>query len=214
MRRILLRRERRSIQPRRGARVAKPTFSSEANRLCVAVTREGNPCRNQATPGQPLCRVHAGDRGPPPAVDADSLYEEGIGEEERRLWDRISVTDLDAEIRIAKLQLKRLLAAQKRAELGAEDEAVEPSKLKTGKRMTAKARAIDYDDRVNRLLGRISDLVVTRAKLQRDADLKQKERDEAADADDPVERLARRIDRVAARMGANPDSGEPDSGGG
>ena len=163
-------------------------------------------------PGQPLCHIHSADRSPPAAEGADSLYEEGIGEDERRLWDQISVTDLDAEIRIAKLQLKRLLAAQKRAELAARDEPSEPpSTRKTGRRMTAKARAIDYDDRVNRLLGRISDLVVTRAKLQRDADAKQKERDEPAD--DPVERLARRIDRVAARIGAKPDPGEPDAGG-
>ena len=192
--------------------MAKPTSSSEANRLCVALTRDGNPCRNLAAPGQPLCRVHAADRGAAGSATADSLYEEGIGEEERRLWDRISVTDLDAEIRIAKLQLKRLLGAQKRAELATPDEpSGPPSKLKTGKRMTSKTRAVDYDERVNRLLGRISDLVVTRAKLQREADAKQKERTDPAD--DPVERLARRIDRVAARIGAKPDPGEPDAGG-
>ena len=193
--------------------MAKPT-ASEATRPCVAVTREGHPCRNLAAPGQPLCRLHAADRNATRAdAEADSLYEEGIGEEERRLWDRISVTDLDAEIRIAKLQLKRLLAAQKRAELAEPDEHAgpPPSKAKTGKRMTPRARAVDYDDRVNRLLGRISDLVVTRAKLQREADAKQKERTDPAD--DPVQRLARRIDRVAARIGAKPDPGEPDAGG-
>jgi hypothetical protein len=191
--------------------VAKST-PADPGGVCAAVTRNGQGCRNPAMPGQPLCRIHAGDRSQV-AEGANSLYEEGIGEDERRLWDRISVTDLDAEIRIAKLQLKRLLAAQKRAELAAREEPSEPTPTrKTVRRMTAKARAIDYDDRVNRLLGRISDLVVTRAKLQRDADAKQKERDEPAD--DPVERLARRIDRVAARIGAKPDSGEPDAGGG
>jgi hypothetical protein len=74
-------------------------------------------------------------------------------------WHQISVTDLDAEIRVAKLQLKRLLAAQRRLELhdeNAPDETLPPEK--TSKRMTAKPREIDYDERVNRLLGRISDL--------------------------------------------------------
>lgn len=190
--------------------MAKPTVSEE-NRPCAALTREGAPCRNPAASGQPLCRLHASARPASVRADEASLYEEGIAEEERHLWERISVTDLDAEIRIAKLQLKRLLAAQKRAELAEAKPSDEtPSKRKTGKRMSPNARAIDYDDRVNRLLGRISDLVVTRAKLQREADAKQKER--AADpADDPVERLARRIDRVAARIGAKPAGG--DSGG-
>ena len=181
------------------------SIAPEANRLCVAVTRAGNGCRNPALPDQPLCRLHASDRTGSAA--AESLYEEGIGEEERRLWDQISVTDLDAEIRIAKLQLKRLLTAQKRAGRLRTDEAAGPqSRTRTGKRMHATTRSIDYDDRVNRLLGRISDLVVTRAKLQREADAKQKDRDEPAG--DPVERLARRIDGVARRIG------KPGPGGG
>jgi hypothetical protein len=174
-------------------------MAPEANRLCAAVTREGNPCRRAAAPGQPLCRLHATDRTAPPRLGAETLYEEDIGEDERRLWDQISVTDLDAEIRIAKLQLKRLLAAQKKAEGGgSDDREAAPSKTKAGKRMTATRRAIDYDERVNRLLGRISDLVVTRAKLQREAEAKKAGRDDPAE--DPVERLARRIDRVARRI--------------
>jgi hypothetical protein len=142
------------------------------------------------------------------------LYTEEIHDDERRLWDGISVTDLDAEIRIAKLQLKRLLAAQRRAELSegtpAEDAAPQE---KTSKRMTAKTREIDYDERVNRLLGRISDLVVTRARLQRELETQNKERHQDP-ADDPVERLARRIDRVAARIGTKKDPGDGQSGGG
>ena len=182
------------------------SIAPEANRLCAAVTRAGTGCRNPALPDQPLCRLHASDRTGS-APESDSLYEEGIGEEERRLWNRISVTDLDAEIRIAKLQLKRLLTAQKKAERMRGEEASAPqSRTRTGKRMHATTRAIDYDERVNRLLGRISDLVVTRAKLQREADAKQKDRDEPAD--DPVERLARRIDGVARRIG------KPGPGGG
>ena len=148
-----------------------------------------------------------GDLGP-------RLYTEGIRDDERRIWDRISVTDLDAEIRIAKLQLKRLLAGQRRAELEDDDRADDGAPQdKAGKRMTAKSREIDYDERVNRLLGRISDLVVTRARLQREVDTKGKEREQDP-ADDPVERLARRIDRVAARIGTNKDPGDSQSGGG
>lgn len=186
--------------------MAKPT-SAETRRPCAAVTRDGTGCRRPAAPGRVLCAVHA--------AGAQSLYGEGIGEEERRLWDQISVTDLDAEIRVAKLQLKRLLDAQRRAELAGADDSTGASApgRKSGARMTAKPRSVDYDERVNRLLGRISDLVVTRARLQRDADAKNKE-DGHDPADDPVERLARRIDRVSARIGAATDPGEPDAGGG
>src|SRR5436190_910781 len=142
------------------------------------------------------------------------LYTDEIHDDERRLWDGISVTDLDAEIRVAKLQLKRLLAAQRRAELNEDAPADDaPPAEKTSKRMTAKSREIDYDERVNRLLGRISDLVVTRARLQRELETQNKERDQDS-TDDPVERLARRIDRVAARIRTKKDPGDTQSGGG
>ena len=165
-------------------------------------------------PGRPLCSVHAALDTEDSAETAATLYTEDIHDEERRLWHQISVTDLDAEIRVAKLQLKRLLAAQRRLELhdeNAPDETLPPEK--TSKRMTAKPREIDYDERVNRLLGRISDLVVTRARLQRELETQIKERDQDP-ADDPVERLARRIDRVAARIGTKKDPGDAEASGG
>ncbi|HXV26256.1 MAG TPA: hypothetical protein VED46_18630 [Alphaproteobacteria bacterium] len=193
--------------------MTKPT-SSDLDRPCAAVTREGHACRNAAMPGQPLCRRHAGGAATLAGSGPDSIYDGGIGEEERRLWESISVTDLDAEIRIAKLQLKRLIAAQRRAELAEENHRdAAPPNRKTSKPMSMKTRTIDYDERVNRLLGRISDLVATRAKLQREAEADSKGHGHDP-ADDPVERLARRIDRVAARMKVKSDKGEHDEGGG
>ena len=100
-------------------------------------------------PGRPLCSVHAALDTEDSAEVAATLYTEDIHDEERRLWHQISVTDLDAEIRVAKLQLKRLLAAQRRLELhdeNAADETVPPEK--TSKRMAVKPREIDYDERV------------------------------------------------------------------
>jgi hypothetical protein len=162
-------------------------------------------------PGKPLCHLHAGGATALGAQTTQTFYGEDISEEERRIWESISVTDLDAEIRIAKLQLKRVIAAQRREELAKEDELDAPlPNRRTGKRMSMKTRTIDYDERVNRLLGRISDLVATRAKLQREADSKDRNHDPT---DNPVERLARRIDRVAARMRAKPGTGERGEGG-
>jgi hypothetical protein len=63
------------------------------------------------------------------------LYTDEIHDDERRLWDGISVTDLDAEIRVAKLQLKRLLAAQRRAELNEDAPAETP--LRRRRRVSA-----------------------------------------------------------------------------
>jgi hypothetical protein len=188
---------------------------SGSSRRCAAITEAGEACRNPAAPGRPLCSIHAAAKNDSVGSDVGApLYTEDIHDDERRLWDQISVTDLDAEIRVAKLQLKRLLAAQRRAELNGDNaiDEVAPQE-KTSKRMTAKTREIDYDERVNRLLGRISDLVVTRARLQRELEVKNKERDQDP-ADDPVERLARRIDRVAARVGTKKDPGDAQTGGG
>jgi len=145
---------------------------------------------------------------------AGELYDDAIGAEERRLWDSISVTDLDAEIRIAKLQLKRLLGAQRRAELEGGSKKAPAAQRKKGKGMrTGAARAIDHDERVNRLLGRISHLVATRAKLQREAAARDKDRPQQP-ANDPVERLARKLDRVAVRLAGKTRSGTSGSGGG
>jgi hypothetical protein len=185
--------------------VPKPTGAEERGR-CAALTRGGIPCRNAVRPGETLCGTHAPAKG----EKSGALYDDAIGEEERRLWDRISVTDLDAEIRIAKLQLKRLLAAQQRAELDRRSKAGKASgaQRKRGKGMkSGAARPIDHDERVNRLLGRISHLVATRAKLQREAAAKDRDRAREG-ADDPVERLARKLDRVAVRLAGKAGCGK------
>ena len=189
--------------------MARP-IGSEGPRRCAALTRSGDPCRNAVDRGEALCGLHAKTK----SETAGELYDDAIGAEERRLWDSISVTDLDAEIRIAKLQLKRLLGAQRRAELERGSKKAPAAQRKKGKGMrTGAARAIDHDERVNRLLGRISHLVATRAKLQRKAAARDKDRPQQP-ANDPVERLARKLDRVAVRLAGKARSGPSGSGGG
>lgn len=99
------------------------------------------------------------------------IYGAGLLDEEHDLWDDIAVGSLDDDIRIAKLQLRRALIAQKKQpadglELyeqtmngGGGDGAEEKPAA------SMKRRRTQYDDIISRLLGRIGDLEQKRAEM-------------------------------------------------
>lgn len=99
------------------------------------------------------------------------IYGAGLLDEEHDLWDDIAVGSLDDDIRIAKLQLRRALIAQKNQpadglELyeqtmngGGGDGAEEKPSA------SMKRRRTQYDDIISRLLGRIGDLEQKRAEM-------------------------------------------------
>jgi cellulose synthase/poly-beta-1,6-N-acetylglucosamine synthase-like glycosyltransferase len=99
------------------------------------------------------------------------IYSAGLLDEEHDLWDDIGVGTLDDDIRIAKLQLRRALIAQKNQpadglELyeetmngGGGDGAEEKPAA------SMKRRRTQYDDIISRLLGRIGDLEQKRAEI-------------------------------------------------
>lgn len=99
------------------------------------------------------------------------IYGAGLLEEEHDLWDEIGVGTLDDDIRIARLQLRRALIAQKNQpadglELyeqtmngGGGDGAEEKPAA------SMKRRRTQYDDIISRLLGRIADMEQKRAEM-------------------------------------------------
>lgn len=99
------------------------------------------------------------------------IYGAGLLDEEHELWDDIGVGSLDDDIRIARLQLRRALIAQKNQpadglELyeqtmngGGGDGAEEKPAA------SMKRRRTQYDDIITRLLGRIGDLEQKRAEM-------------------------------------------------
>ena len=88
---------------------------------CGAKTRSGQPCKAQAMPNG-RCRMHGGKAAETHKGNQNArkhgIYSDAIQAEESELWDQIDVGSLDDDIRIAKLQLRRALIAQNKAEAG------------------------------------------------------------------------------------------------
>lgn len=70
--------------------------------FCGATTREGTPCR-RLVKADGRCYMHA----------VRSIYVAALCEEERELWHDVPLGTLDDEIRLAKIQIRRAVAADK-----------------------------------------------------------------------------------------------------
>ncbi|WP_369581539.1 HGGxSTG domain-containing protein [Kingella oralis] len=150
-------------------------------KLCGAKTRSGEPCRSKAMPNG-RCRMHGGtNKGAPKGnknkVSAGSLYSHYYTDAEKLLVDELELESIDAELRLCKIRLNRALKLE--AEQAAEalelerivetpaivggvpitdDPDVPPVQQKTFVRK-------DYEPIIQRLLGRIESLTLTRQKL-------------------------------------------------
>jgi hypothetical protein len=151
---------------------------------CGAKTRSGQPCKAHAMPNG-RCRKHGGASPGAPAGNQNArkhgIYSDTLTADEQGLWDEINIGSLDDDIRIAKLQLRRALMAQAKAEAGDgldldlesvntlmpavsegdEDGSGEQPRQTT----TVQRRRRGYEDIINRLLGRIGDLEAKRAEM-------------------------------------------------
>jgi hypothetical protein len=151
---------------------------------CGAKTRSGEPCKRHAVPGSSKCKLHGGGASKANKGNQHArkhgIYSDTLTADEQGLWDDIGIGTLDDDIKIAKLQLRRALLAQAKAEAGdglvldmesihsqatdpveEGDEPVEPGKPS----MTVQRRRQGYEDIINRLLGRIGDLESKRADI-------------------------------------------------
>ncbi|MEH6565572.1 MAG: HGGxSTG domain-containing protein [Halopseudomonas sp.] len=151
---------------------------------CGAKTRSGQPCRAQAMPNG-RCRMHGGKAAETHKGNQNArkhgIYSDAIQAEESELWDQIDVGSLDDDIRIAKLQLRRALIAQNKAEAGdgldldmdsintvlpaVSEEDEDGSGEQPRQTQTVQRRRRQYEDIINRLLGRIGDLESKRAEI-------------------------------------------------
>ncbi|AVX13810.1 HGGxSTG domain-containing protein [Stutzerimonas stutzeri] len=181
---------------------------------CGAKTRSGQPCKAPAMPNG-RCRKHGGTSTGAPAGNQNArkhgIYSAAIQADEADLWDEIAIGSLDDDIRIAKLQLRRALIAQAKAEAGdgldvdshtvsfnAPDSGADDDTPQKGYRSeSTQRRRRDYEDIINRLLGRIGDLEVKRSDL-----LKANPPEQAPVARIEIEVVGGRTDAKASDDGA------------
>ena len=146
-------------------------------KLCGAKTRSGEPCRSKAMPNG-RCRMHGGtNKGAPKGsqAKAGALYSNYYTDDEKLLAEELELESIDAELRLCKIRLNRALkleAEQEGLELErivetpalvggvpiTDDPDVPPVQQKTFVRK-------DYEPIIQRLLGRIESLTLTRQKL-------------------------------------------------
>lgn len=93
--------------------------------ICGATTRGergGRPCRNPAGfrthhLGEGRCFLHGGASDGPPKGNTNALshgvYSDALKDDERDIWSRIELGSIDDELRIARLQLRRAVKADK-----------------------------------------------------------------------------------------------------
>jgi hypothetical protein len=136
--------------------------------LCGAKTRSGSPCRRAPLKGKTRCKLHGGAT---PSTNQNArkhgIYSAVLLPEEEELFDEIAVGDLDQEIKVARLQLRRAMLAQTQA--GGKPELDEftahKGKGSRGKSREEHHRVRNYLDPIQRLLGRVGDLELKRAQL-------------------------------------------------
>ncbi len=148
-------------------------------KLCGAKTRSGEPCRSKAMPNG-RCRMHGGtNKGAPKGsqAKAGALYSNYYTDDEKLLAEELELESIDAELRLCKIRLNRALKLEAEQAVEAlelerivetpaivggvpitDDPDVPPVQQKTFVRK-------DYEPIIQRLLGRIESLTLTRQKL-------------------------------------------------
>ncbi len=116
------------------------------------------------------CRLHGGTNTGPPAGNRNAvthgIYGVGLSMEEKGLWRDIRVGELDDELRLARLQLRRALVARKKGGLRISETRAATDALGRELAETIKKRP-DFDQMIDRLLGRIGNLERQRAEIMR-----------------------------------------------
>ena len=149
--------------------------------LCGAKTRAGKPCQNAAM-ANGRCRMHGGKSTGAPknnqnSVKAGALYSDYYTDEEKLLAEELELESIDAELRLCKIRLNRALKleAEQAAEAVELERIVETPAIVGGVPITddpdvppVQQKTFvrkDYEPIIQRLLGRIESLTLTRQKL-------------------------------------------------
>jgi hypothetical protein len=138
-----------------------------------AKTRSGKACQKSPMTGKRRCRAHGGatPKGRHSGPIRHGIYSKKLTEEEKALWPTIKVGSLDDEIRIAQIILHRLIEtheAIQKAPLDPKNTAgfyVSEVTVTTLDGKTVTMRVPDTYALIDRFLGRIGRLELTRARL-------------------------------------------------
>lgn len=94
---------------------------------CGAKTRSGKPCRKWAL-ANGRCRLHGGKSTGPPKGSRNALthgiYAQALRDDEPEIWHEVHIEDVDDEIRLVKIQIRRTMIAMGEAIDAPDDESV------------------------------------------------------------------------------------------
>ena len=167
-------------------------MKNQALKKCESKTkRKGTPCQNPAGfrtdhLGEGRCYLHGGNvkGGPPENKKAVTfgIYGDCLFEEEKKIWHKIEIKTLDDQIRLVSLQLLRAMKAQKHylrvkeeVEKVGDDLELQELMIEAGmgpmgpvnvKRIIKRKRDFTYE--IDRLSGRLGDLISKNAQLKGD----------------------------------------------
>jgi hypothetical protein len=144
--------------------------------LCGAKSRAGSPCKKPPMKGKTRCRAHGGatPKGRQTGPLKHGLYGASLTDEEREIWDEIKLGNVDDELRLCRIQLRRAMNLDAEISRAPNDpknfagiELVEIRRTtRNGKSNTdAVSKRPDVAGRMNTLLGRIAQLEKTRSEL-------------------------------------------------
>lgn len=139
---------------------------------CGAKTRAGGRCRKPKMPNG-RCRLHGGMSTGPKVPNTRrnafklGLYCKNLLPGELAMYRAIKLGNIDDEIRLNRVRLNRVLAAEANAEAGALEvaEVITRDLVGFGAKREEKSVPVDYHGLIEQLSKRIESLEMTRAKL-------------------------------------------------
>jgi hypothetical protein len=151
-------------------------MKAASKRICSARNRQGGLCQKPPLKGKQRCKLHGGatPKGRQTGPLKHGLYSSTLSEEERDLWDEIKLGNVDDELRLCRIQLRRAMNLDAEISKAPNDpknlagiELVEIRRTTgNGKSNTdATSKRPDVAGRMNTLIGRIAQLEKTRSEL-------------------------------------------------
>jgi hypothetical protein len=151
-------------------------MKAASKRICSARNRQGGLCQKPPLKGKQRCKLHGGatPKGRQTGPLKHGLYSSTLSEEERELWDEIKLGNVDDELRLCRIQLRRAMNLDAEISKAPNDpknlagiELVEIKRTTgNGKSSTdATSKRPDVAGRMNTLIGRIAQLEKTRSEL-------------------------------------------------
>lgn len=117
-----------------------------SGKTCGAKKRNGEPCSSTFLSANGRCRMHGGTNPGAPKGNQNAVthgfYARGLHPDEAAGWDDVPLGDLDNEIKLCRVQLARVTAAQRAFEDDPEDET-----LLTLTEVTAGEEGVEIKDR-------------------------------------------------------------------